>query len=413
MGRVAEDGGGTGVVANNRGVPAAWGLVAKPCDCCSSAAALLFCRTDSLFMCMTCDSKMHATNKIGSRHERVWMCEVCEQAPASVTCKADAAALCVTCDRDIHSANPLARRHERSPVVPFYDTAESVVKSTAATLLVPLPPPAVDNSSNTGANNTVNDTCHGHDAKMTTCFAHESYMSDPWISSNPMNSKLPTDAPEFKSVEFLFSDSDNYLDFDYRISSGARIQQHYTSSGTDGVVPVQTTKPPILPAQLPGHHEPSEKHFEIDFTKSHISSYTPSYTSHSLSQSVSSSSLDVGVVPDGSSVSEISYPFGRNLSGSTADLSGSSSGGNNQGSQLPGMDREARVLRYREKRKNRKFEKTIRYASRKAYAETRPRIKGRFAKRAEAIESEIDQMFTCPGSAAFFPESRYGVVPSF
>ncbi|XP_027072381.1 zinc finger protein CONSTANS-LIKE 5-like [Coffea arabica] len=413
MGRVAEDGGGTGVVANNRGVPAAWGLVAKPCDCCSSAAALLFCRTDSLFMCMTCDSKMHATNKIGSRHERVWMCEVCEQAPASVTCKADAAALCVTCDHDIHSANPLARRHERSPVVPFYDTAESVVKSTAATLLVPLPPPAVNNSSNTGANNMVNDTCHGHDAKMTTCFAHESYMSDPWISSNPMNSKLPTDAPEIKSVEFLFSDSDNYLDFDYRISSGARIQQHYTSSGTDGVVPVQTTKPPFLPAQLPGHHQPSEKHFEIDFTKSHISSYTPSYTSHSLSQSVSSSSLDVGVVPDGSSVSEISYPFGRNLSGSTADLSGSSSGGNNQGSQLPGMDREARVLRYREKRKNRKFEKTIRYASRKAYAETRPRIKGRFAKRAEAIESEIDQMFTCPGSAAFFPESRYGVVPSF
>lgn len=49
--------------------------------------------------------------------------------------------------------------------------------------------------------------------------------------------------------------------------------------------------------------------------------------------------------------------------------------------QLSPMDREARVLRYREKKKMRKFEKTIRYASRKAYAETRPRIKGRFAKR--------------------------------
>eukprot|EP00775_Hariotina_reticulata_P010680 gene10680-10839_t len=42
-----------------------------------------------------------------------------------------------------------------------------------------------------------------------------------------------------------------------------------------------------------------------------------------------------------------------------------------------------RVARYREKRKNRKFEKTIRYASRKAYAEVRPRIKGRFAKKEE------------------------------
>ena len=43
--------------------------------------------------------------------------------------------------------------------------------------------------------------------------------------------------------------------------------------------------------------------------------------------------------------------------------------------QLSPAEREARVLRYREKRKNRKFEKTIRYASRKAYADVRPRIK--------------------------------------
>ncbi|XP_041993748.1 zinc finger protein CONSTANS-LIKE 5-like [Salvia splendens] len=68
-----------------------------------------------------------------------------------------------------------------------------------------------------------------------------------------------------------------------------------------------------------------------------------------------------------------------------------------------GMDREARVLRYREKRKNIKFEKTIRYASRKAYAETRPRIKGRFAKRSEL---EVESLLG--GDAA-----SYGVVPSF
>ena len=39
------------------------------------------------------------------------------------------------------------------------------------------------------------------------------------------------------------------------------------------------------------------------------------------------------------------------------------------------------MLRWKEKRRNRKFDKTIRYASRKAYAEARPRVKGRFAKR--------------------------------
>ncbi|KAE8682540.1 Zinc finger protein CONSTANS-LIKE 3 [Hibiscus syriacus] len=93
-------------------------MASKLCDYCKSATATLFCRVDSAFLCSNCDSKIHATNKLASRHARVWLCEVCEQAPAHFTCKADAAALCVTCDHDIHSANPLARRHERVPITP-------------------------------------------------------------------------------------------------------------------------------------------------------------------------------------------------------------------------------------------------------------------------------------------------------
>ena len=77
--------------------------------------------------------------------------------------------------------------------------------------------------------------------------------------------------------------------------------------------------------------------------------------------------------------------------------------------------REARLMRYREKRKNRRFEKTIRYASRKAYAESRPRIKGRFAKRCsaeaedDALEHEEGACFSPAGSAHAASD---GVVPS-
>ncbi|RZC69170.1 hypothetical protein C5167_032239 [Papaver somniferum] len=42
--------------------------------------------------------------------------------------------------------------------------------------------------------------------------------------------------------------------------------------------------------------------------------------------------------------------------------------------------RKAKVLRYKEKKKRRNFMKKIRYPSRKAYAEIRPRIRGRFIK---------------------------------
>lgn len=105
-------------------------------------------------------------------------------------------------------------------------------------------------------------------------------------------------------------------------------------------------------------------------------------------------------------MSEISHPFVLQVNEGT-ELNGIGTGAQ-QPTQLTGIDREARVMRYREKRKNRKFEKTIRYASRKAYAETRPRIKGRFAKRTESGESEVDRwLFTAA------TEAEYGVVPSY
>lgn len=348
-----------------------WGVTARLCDYCNSAPALLFRRNDSVYLCMSCDSNTHIASKDGSTHERVWMCEVCERAPASVTCKADAAMLCVTCDRDIHSANPLASRHERIPVNPFYDTAASVVKATAASSVVHV------------------DQCGGHDQ----------YLTDTLISSNPMVSKDCFDATDAKLVDLLFTDHDDFGDFD---SPEAQFHQQLCSA-TDGVVPVQTVKlqmPPELPERS------SEKQFYIDFTKSSFGSQNHSYTPQSLTNSVSSASLDVGLVPEGSSMSEISCPFGTN-----ADSGGISSG--NMASQMGGMDREARVLRYRERRKNRKFEKTIRYASRKAYADTRPRIKGRFAKRSELEESNVKQIFSSDSDVDFFLENRYGVVPTF
>ncbi|KDP43803.1 hypothetical protein JCGZ_23011 [Jatropha curcas] len=353
-----------------------WSSVsARRCDSCKTAPAAAFCRADSAYLCLNCDSKIHGANKLVSRHERVWMCEVCEQAPAAVTCKADAAALCVTCDDDIHSANPLARRHERVPVEPFFDSADSIVKSSPFNFLV--------GGSAAGY--------HHHQQQ------EDDMDSVSWLLPNPpsLNSKLlGIENPEMKSSDLFFPVMDPFLDMDFH-------QNHHTAA-TDSVVPVQT-KPSPMPIIN------NEICYDVDFCRSKLSSLN--YPTQSISQSVSSSSVDVGVVPDGNSMSDISYPFGQNINNS-AGPNVSISATASQASQAPGIDREARVLRYREKRKNRKFEKTIRYASRKAYAETRPRIKGRFAKRTE-IESDMNHLYGSPSSVGFISDSRYGVVPSF
>ncbi|KAM0920693.1 hypothetical protein ACQ4PT_007347 [Festuca glaucescens] len=118
------------------------------------------------------------------------------------------------------------------------------------------------------------------------------------------------------------------------------------------------------------------------------------YPEHSMNHSLSSS--EAAVVPDALSAGAAPAP-----APSTPAVVASK-----------GKDREARLTRYREKRKNRRFSKTIRYASRKAYAETRPRIKGRFAKRTAGAEDD-DGPFSPASSALLASEGDYGVVPSF
>ncbi|GFZ07578.1 CONSTANS-like 9 [Actinidia rufa] len=55
-------------------------------------------------------------------------------------------------------------------------------------------------------------------------------------------------------------------------------------------------------------------------------------------------------------------------------------------SSLPSTSRSDAVMRYKEKKKARKFDKKVRYASRKARADVRRRVKGRFVKAGDAYD---------------------------
>ncbi|KAK4786507.1 hypothetical protein SAY86_003196 [Trapa natans] len=326
-------------------------LDAKPCDWGKSPASAVYCRVEAAALCLSCDTELHCRPPSTRPHERVWMCEVCEYAPAAFTCKADAAALCVSCDSDIHSANPLAQRHERVPVQPFYDSAESVVKSTSSLSLLAFPD---------GDGDAVAIAAGAPDPEEET---------DDW--------RIPDMLGMLGELELA-----SFLDFEHTDSADL-----FPVTGSDVIDPVRH-----------GKHCPGNR-FDMDFSRTDNGVPSFSYLTHSLSHSISSSSLD-GAVPDGNSnTSDISYSMLQPpVQSSLTSLASPT-----QMTHLNRMDREARVLRYREKRKNRRFEKTIRYASRKAYAETRPRVKGRFTKRAEP-EAE---------DCLYGDVHRYGAVPSF
>ncbi|KAL2609603.1 hypothetical protein R1flu_028176 [Riccia fluitans] len=403
----------------------------KPCDACQSSSAVVYCKADAAFLCAGCDSKVHGANKLAQRHERVWVCEVCEVAPAVVTCKADAAALCVSCDTDIHSANPLARRHERTPVTPFYkcpgqsikvahinalvvpqgehcrdgdvdlDADDHSVVEEAASWLLPHPKPLSEshilggdgdkNQSEMGS--LVNEDGDDDDLEPSSFLVPDGGFSP----NSPLNHKnevgMNMKHSKSSKVEInagdLFSDVDPYLDLDYATVVGAN-----PNMGADSLVPVHNDHPT--------HSSPSMSTGSGSFETEAVCKPGYGYES-SLTHSMSSSSLDVGIVPDTNALSDISTSYDGTQSNGSFEFPTRML---HMAQAEPPMAREARVMRYKEKRKNRKFEKTIRYASRKAYAESRPRIKGRFAKR-NPTDLSLQDMY--PN----VQDSGFGVVPAF
>uniref|UniRef100_A0A1D1XFD4 Zinc finger protein CONSTANS-LIKE 2 n=1 Tax=Anthurium amnicola TaxID=1678845 RepID=A0A1D1XFD4_9ARAE len=351
--------------------PGGW---ARPCDSCRSAASTVYCRADSAYLCPGCDARVHAANWVASRHERVWVCEACERAPATLSCRADDASLCASCDARVHSANPLAGRHSRVPIAPI-----SPLLLGHRRLLDSTPHEAEEDEEGDDDDNEVSS----------------------WLLLNPVKGGGSQSSSGTNNGYFLGGEVDEYLDLVEYNSGGENQNQesHGKPEGSDSVVPVQSFEGPYQQLQ-----QQQQQNFHVDVEHYEAPKAGFNYTAF-LTHSVSLSSMEASTVPDAAG-GEAGNPHGRHPKG-TIDFFGGPA------VQMPTtfattMDREARVLRYREKRKTRKFEKTIRYASRKAYAETRPRIKGRFAKRSE-VELEVEQML----SAAVMANSGYGIVPSF
>nr|BAI59733.1 Heading date1 [Oryza sativa] len=436
---VGGEGGGGG---EGSGCP--W---ARPCDGCRAAPSVVYCRADAAYLCASCDARVHAANRVASRHERVRVCEACEQAPAALACRADAAALCVACDVQVHSANPLARRHQRVPVAPLPAItipatsvlAEAVVAT--ATVLggkdeevdswIILSKDSNNNNNNNNSNSSNNGMYFGEVDEYFDLVRYNSYYdnnNNDNSNSNSSNNDNDNDNDNNNNSNssnngMYFGEVDEYFDlvgynsyYDNRIENnqdqqyGMHEQQEQQQQqqemqkefaekeGSECVVPSQIT---MLSEQQHSGYGVVGADQAASMTAG-VSAYTDSI-SNSVSSSISFSSMEAGIVPDSTVIdmpnSSILTPAGAiNLfSGPSLQMS----------LHFSSMDREARVLRYREK-KARKFEKTIRYETRKAYAEARPRIKGRFAKRSD-VQIEVDQMF----STAALSDSSYGTVPWF
>ncbi|OIV90182.1 hypothetical protein TanjilG_01378 [Lupinus angustifolius] len=319
----------------------------RVCDTCHSAACIVYCLADSLYLCSLCDAKFHAPNCGASWHERVWVCEICESAPAAFLCKVDAATLCSSCDAHIHNSNSQASCHHRVPILPIIG---SLLGEEQDHDIIDLKDMSLELKRD------------GYEAekKEEEVFNEVEDVAEAasWLLPNPVQN---SDENEENNI-ILYGDNNQFSGSQYNDKNSYSVVSQEKENYAEVIV---------VPVQIQQQSQQFQLGLDI----------------HSFEFGLSCNDSSVGVVPE-SAMSDVSIPHSKPLTIGTSDLF--------PHIQRPftTLEREAKVLRYREKKKTRKFEKKIMYASRKAYAETRPRIKGRFVK-----ETDVE-------------ETGYGIVPS-
>ncbi|KAK7266671.1 hypothetical protein RIF29_19321 [Crotalaria pallida] len=336
----------------------------RVCDTCRSAPCIVYCHAESAYMCSLCDARVHAPNLVTSWHERVWVCELCERAPAAFLCKADAATLCSSCDAHIHSSDPQACSHHRIPILPITgsllgDEDHDLIDVRDVSLKLRYYGYEVEKKDD----EVVFDEA-GDEAEAAS-----------WLLPYPVEN---SDENEENNNGFLFGGEvdkyylDQFNDDQHSYSFVPQVNENYAKVS---VVPVECGRGEER-AQI---HD--SNHFQpvLDFGTSEIGWGF----NGTISQNVSISPMDDGFVTESTS-SDASISYSKPLTIGTSDLF--------PHIPMTPLEREARVLRYREKKKIRKFGKKIRYASRKAYAEIRPRVNGRFVKEID-VEAEEPHAF--------------------
>ncbi|XP_011082950.1 B-box zinc finger protein 22-like isoform X1 [Sesamum indicum] len=90
------------------------------CDVCEAAEAEVVCCADEAALCGGCDLKVHAGNKLATKHQRLPLypsampkCDVCQEALGWFFCLEDRAVLCRKCDIATHKGSCSQFSHQR------------------------------------------------------------------------------------------------------------------------------------------------------------------------------------------------------------------------------------------------------------------------------------------------------------
>ncbi|XP_073040707.1 zinc finger protein CONSTANS-LIKE 13 [Primulina eburnea] len=353
------------------------------CDFCNESTALLYCRADSAKLCLNCDREVHSTNQLFAKHSRCLLCDSCDSSPASIFCCSESVVLCQNCDWETHK--DVRCIHDRRPLEWFNGCPsvsellnilgfEELGKKSLdlgdgndeewSDLLV-WETPSIVSIDDLIVSNDSSDSGHRFQAmgvpplpknRNATC---GKYKEEILCQLREMAKAEPNYSSCLECI-------DSHDEFIPQAPEKCQLMDKYNSPGMDN-----NTVPTFVTSYETSAHEQCD--------------YTGVIRDQGFHPPVSSNFIEINHL-----VTDKDSDVGHNLG--TADgflemqpqvladskmLKVISKGGVRE---MNSQERETAISRYKEKRKTRRYNKQIRYESRKVRAEGRTRIKGRFAK---------------------------------
>ncbi|KAL8223737.1 hypothetical protein R6Q57_019212 [Mikania cordata] len=335
------------------------------CDYCGEARSMVYCRSDAAYLCLSCDRNVHSANPLSKRHMRTLVCDMCNSQPVLVRCVDEKVSLCQNCDWVSHNGASLDSSTHSRQTINCYSGCPSAVELSSIWSFM-------------------SESC---DLEMGSMSIVEK-AQDPSGNSKIQDSSVNLQIEDNLKISYLGTKDTQQI-----VDDG--VYDDYTMDEVD--MNIENYE------ELFGVGCNDPKHL---FAKDGIDSLfnKKDTTKESLTTIHPECSNAASLDSLASCKTEPNPCYARQHSNiSFSNLTGESSGGEYQdcgaSAMVPMGDppwcapsagstttRSDAVLRYKEKKKTRKFEKRVRYATRKARADVRKRVKGRFIKAGDAYD---------------------------
>ncbi|XP_076926676.1 zinc finger protein CONSTANS-LIKE 9-like [Bidens hawaiensis] len=383
------------------------------CDHCGEARSMVYCRSDAAYLCLSCDRIVHSANALSKRHSRALVCDRCNSQPALVRCVEEKVSLCQNCDWVGHNGSTKHSKQtlncysgcpsavELSSIWSFMSDSDSgfVNGSTCEQEMGSMS--IADNNQGPSKSNN-NDNSQG----LLANGLQGGNISNVWTDHSNVQQTGPVNSCTPKILHSGTKDLDPLLDDDGFYVDFSMDEVDLSIENYEELFGVGHNDPKHLFAKdgidsLFGGAESS--HVGKESSTGHANPAQPACSNAASADSLISCKTEPNpcYARQRSNIS-FSSLTGESSAGEYQDCDASSmlpmgepspcyqgpgpGPSNDQTTTAATGSRSDAVQRYKEKKKKRKFEKRVRYATRKERADVRKRVKGRFVKAGDAYD---------------------------